>query len=96
MFNLFNRNKGEEKEYTFIWYKTMETGGTTHYTKPFRTKVKAKSETEAREKLTKFVLGKMKLKMHLEQDYNKSDISRFQQIFDSFNDLMNKTFGKFQ
>lgn len=80
-----------EKEYVFIWYKEIETrkGGRVVYTKPFRTRVMAKSEDEAKEKLTNFALSKMKLCIVLEQDFDKTELSKIQKMFDDTFQQMN-------
>ncbi len=36
-----------EKEYSFIWYKEIKVGSATHYTQPFRTKVRASNYEES-------------------------------------------------
>jgi hypothetical protein len=53
MFNWFKKKKQEDEgiEYSFIWYKKLESGNKTFYTQPFRTKVRAKSFEEAKEKI---------------------------------------------
>ena len=101
MKNIFNWlfGKKQEKEdtrieYTFIWYKKMKTGNKTFYTQPFRTKVKAKNFKEAKEKLTSCILGKMKLIIVSEDEYNKTDLSKFEKGFDDLYKQMDGLFGK--
>jgi len=82
----------DEREYTFIWYKKMQTGSTTHYTKPFRTKVIAKSRDEAQRKVTDFALRKMTLVLREEKDYNLDDLNKINKEFDEVNKTMNDVF----
>ena len=95
-FNWFgSRSKDvEEKEYVFIWYKQMKTGGTTFYTKPFRTKVKAKSYKEAKDKLTKFAMSKMKLVVMTEGQYNEIPMAKMKRELDDVFDSIDKLFQK--
>lgn len=98
---IFNKKKetqpnSEEKEYTFIWYKKMISGSKTHYTSPFRTKVKAKTKTEAVDKITSFALSKMTLCVVEEKDFNKSEIMKIQKTFNDLNKIMEDTFDKFK
>lgn len=84
----------DEREFSFIWYKTMEAGNRLYYTQPFRTKVKAKSREEAAEKVKDFALRKMNLVIREEKDYNSSDINKINKQFDEINKSMNDVFGK--
>ena len=95
----FRRNKEEKKEdegteFTFIWYKKMVSGDKTHYTAPFRTKVKAKTRKEAVDKLTNFALQKMTLCILEEKDFEGTDIGKMQKTFDKLSDEMEKMFCK--
>lgn len=98
MWNLFKTKQPaqnvEETEFTFIWYKKMINGNTTHYTQPFRTKVKAKTREEAFEKLTKFCLSKMTLCVFEEKDFDSSEIISLQKTFNELNKQMEATFDK--
>lgn len=90
------KSDGTEKEFSLIWYKKMQVGNKTHYTAPFRTKIRAKTKKEAIDKLTPFALNKMTLCIHEEQDFKNSDISKMQRTFDSISDEMNKFFNNFK
>ena len=87
--NWFKKKKKEENliEYSFIWYKRMENGKNSFYTKPFRTKVKAKNYDEAKQKVVDFALRKMELVIVSEDKFGETDLSQFE---DSFNDLKNQ------
>lgn len=95
MFNWFKRNNnsvlqgGEgETEFSLIWYKRMYAGKRTHYTQPFRTRVKAKSYEEAKEKLASMVLSKMQLVITPEHDFDKTELFMVQSEFNKVNDAM--------
>lgn len=108
IFSIFSRKKkydgkikchrppsdNDEREYTFIWYKKMQTGDKTHYTQPFRTKVMAKSRDEAAEKVTNFALRKMTLVLREEKDYSSDDLNQINKQFDEVNKTMNDVFEK--
>lgn len=96
MFGFLKRNKKDKnlKEFSFIWYKRLESKGSTYYTKPFRTKVKAKNYEEAKDKLTNFVLGKMELIIYPEGDFDKSDLNEFNSEFDKIKEHMDNLFKK--
>lgn len=97
MFNwLRKNNKNEEIEYSFIWYKEMKNGNKTFYTQPFRTRVKAKSFEEAKEKATRFALDKMKLIIVSENEYEKTDLSNFEKGFDEIHKIMDRMFKNFK
>lgn len=83
-----------EREYTFIWYKTMQSGDTKYYTQPFRTKVKAKSREEASEKVKDFALRKMTLVIREKKDYDSSDLNKINKQFDEVNKTMDDVFKK--
>ncbi|MFT7614318.1 MAG: hypothetical protein ACI9J3_003300 [Parvicellaceae bacterium] len=89
------QDKTPQKEYSFIWYKEMKTGNNTYYTKPFRTKVKAASHAEAKEKAQNFALGKMKLVVIDEKDFDKSSLAKIQRGFDRISQEMNDMFEEF-
>lgn len=102
MFGWLKRKNKEQSEklieYSFIWYKKMENGNTTHYTKPFRTKVKARNYEEAKEKVEKFALAKMKLVIMSEDGFDKSDLSDLNRSFDDLNkqyEKMDSIFKKY-
>ena len=89
MFNLFKKKKQienteieGEKEFTFIWYKKMINGSKTHYTQPFRTKVKAKTREIAVKKCQDFAMQKMTLVVVEESRFDKNELSMMQQEFD--------------
>ena len=69
----------EETEFSFVWWKEMNVGTKKFYTKPFRTKVKGKNIEEAKEKLKDFALSKMKLVIVPEGNFNKTDLSAFEE-----------------
>ena len=71
----------DETEFTFIWYKKIQTGNKTHYTQPFRTKVKAKTREEAKVKLVNFVMKKMILHVIEEKDFDTTEIMKIQEEF---------------
>jgi hypothetical protein len=98
MFNWLKKKKQEDEgiEYSFIWYKKLESGNKTFYTQPFRTKVKAKSFEEAKEKATKFALGKMKLVIVSEDGFDKTDLSKFEKGFDDIYKQMDELFKNFK
>jgi hypothetical protein len=77
-------------EYTFIWYKKMETKSGVYYTRPYRTKVKAKSFAEAKEKAIQFALSKMQLVIYEENpsNTNSDDLNKFMRQFDDLNQKM--------
>ena len=83
-----NGGQIDEKEFTFIWYKRMQSGNTTHYTQPFRTKIKARDRDEAKEKLGKFIMGKMSVVICDENDFKKSDYNSFNKHFEYLNQKM--------
>ena len=89
------KNIDNEVEYSFIWYKEMETrNGKKIFTQPFRTKVKAKNYDEAKEKVTQFALNKMKLVIVSEDKFNKTDLSKLEKKFDELYKQMNSLFTK--
>jgi hypothetical protein len=88
-----NRN-GIEREYTFIWYKRMETKNKVHYTQPFRTKIIAKNKEEAKEKLTQFALNKMTLVIIDDDKYEYSEINEIHKKFDTVFKEMENLFKK--
>tara|TARA_S200002703_G_C3583170_1_gene179106 strand:- start:46 stop:381 length:336 start_codon:yes stop_codon:yes gene_type:complete len=91
------QNKDTDIEYSFIWYKRMETRkGKTFFTQPFRTKVKAKNYDEAKEKVTQFALNKMKLVIVSEDKFDKTDLSKLEKGFDDLYKQMNSLFDKFK
>lgn len=90
------KSDATEKEFSLIWYKKMQVGNKTHYTAPFRTKIKAKTRKEAVDKLTSFALNKMTLCVHEEKDFHNSDLSKMQQTFDRMSIEMDKFFNKFK
>lgn len=97
MFNLFKKNNqsSEETEFIFIWYKKMMNGNSTHYTAPFRTKVKAKTIEEAVNKLKTFALSKMTLCVVEEKDFNnKDELKNLQNTFDELSKKMESYFNK--
>lgn len=99
MFEYFKKRKKQEvkqeNEFSFIWFKQIDSGdGTTYYTKPFRTKVKAKDIDEARQKVEDFALRKMKLVIVEESKYDQTDLSGFQKSFDKISAEMDKVFKK--
>lgn len=97
MFNWLRKNKKDEGvEYSFIWYKEMKSGNKTFYTQPFRTKVKAKSFEEAKEKATRFALDKMKLVIISENEYEKTDLSKLKKGFDEIHKIMDGMFKNFK
>lgn len=81
----------EEKEFIFIWYKKMVNGNTTHYTQPFRVKMKARSHDEAVAKVERIALQRMKLIIVDEENFQKDHLGVLR---NSFKDL-NKIFDKF-
>lgn len=97
IFDKENNLKNEE-EYTFIWYKEINFQNKTHYTAPFRTKVKAKTFDEAKEKVAAFAMSKMKLVIMEETEYNKSKLQRsnvdLKKHFDEIQNIMNNFFTK--
>ncbi len=63
-----------EQEYTFIYYKkTKINDSTTHYTQPYRIKVKGKTRKEAVDKCINYAMHSMKLVVVDEKDYNKDE-----------------------
>lgn len=80
----------DETEFTFIWYKKMQTGNKTHYTQPFRTKVKAKSREEAKGKVINFAMHKMTLQVIEEKDFDSTEIMKLQKEFDTLNERFSK------
>lgn len=97
MFDWLKRKKKDEGvEYSFIWYKEMKNGNKIFYTQPFRTKVKAKSFEEAKEKATRFALDKMKLIIVSENEYEKTDLSKFEKGFDEIHKIMDRMFENFK
>lgn len=92
-FSVFNK-KPELKEFSFIWYKKLETKGKTFYTSAFRTKVKGKDYEDAKEKLINFAMSKMKLVVVSENKFSKSDLASFEKTFEKLNNEMNKLFEK--
>lgn len=79
------------KEFSFIWYKRLETDAKVVYTQPFRTKVKAKNHDEARKKMEEFALRKMQLVILSEgEDKSESDsLLKMQSDFDKLYNQMN-------
>jgi len=81
----------DEIEFSFIWYKKMVNGNKTHFTQPFRTKIKAKTREEARKKVTDFALQKMTLVVVDENKFNSSEISQITEQFEKLNEQIKKT-----
>ena len=98
MFNWLKKKKQEDEwiEYSFIWYKKLESGNKTFYTQPFRTKVRAKNFEEAKEKATKFALGKMKLVIVSEDGFDKTDLSKLEKRFADIYKQMDELFKSFK
>lgn len=93
MFGLFkNKKEQKENEYSFIWYKKLESKNKTFYTQPFRTKVKAKNIEEAKKKVENFALGKMKLVIASESEFNKTDLGKIDKVFDNIYKQMDELF----
>lgn len=92
MFGLFKKQKplDQETEFVFIWYKKLVNNGKTHFTAPFRTKVKAKTREEAVDNLTDFALQKMTLQIVEENDFNSSEIMKLQKEFEELNNKFQK------
>lgn len=93
MFNLFKKKKSIEEEgteFTFIWYKKMVNGNKTHYTQPFRTKVKAKTREEAIKKVENFALQKMTLVVVEESKFTSNKINLMTKEFDKLNEQFEK------
>lgn len=95
--------KKEDTEFSFVWYFKMHiksespTGikTTTSYTMPCRTKAKAKSYKEAKEKVENFALGKCELVVWQEEEYAHSELGqKSKEIKDSFKRI-NEIFAKF-
>jgi hypothetical protein len=108
LFDLFPKKKiiksksesDTEKVYSFIWYKKLINKSETYFTKPFRTKIKAKNRIEAKEKLKNLVLGKMQLIIVDETEFSKDELIKdelikMQKQFDKLNEHFNKIFSKF-
>jgi hypothetical protein len=89
-----SNNDGIEREYTFVWYKRMETKNKIHYTQPFRTKIVAKSREEAKEKLNQFILGKMTVVIIDGDKYDTSEINNINKTFEKAFKEMNTMFEK--
>ena len=90
-----NQKESEkEQEFSFVWYKRMVNNGKTHYTEPFRTKIKAKTRELAIEKCQNFAMNKMTLVIWNEADFDKSEISVMQKEFDKLANQMEVMFGK--
>lgn len=85
-----------ENNYTYVWYKEIKTKEGTYFTKPFRTTVKAKNKEEAKEKVIDFAMGKMKLIVMEEAEYNKSKLPKMNNIldecFDKIKNIMDNLF----
>ena len=78
--------KTDEKEFTFIWFKKISfKNNVTHYTAPFRTKIKAKSKEDAKQILVDLVMSKMTLEIAEEKDFNSSELMKFKKKFDELN-----------
>jgi len=97
MFNLFKSKKKiknvkieGEQEFTFIWYKKMITGNKTYYTQPFRTKVKAKTREDAKDRVINFAMHKMTLCVIEEKDFDSIEIMKLQKEFDKLNEQFTK------
>ncbi len=71
----------------------MMNGNATHYTKPFRTKVKAKTKEEAAEKVKNFALRKMTLVLVEEKLFATDDLAKLERQFEQMNIEMDKIFG---
>lgn len=84
--------KEGETEFTFIWFKKMINGSTTHYTQPFRTKVFAKTRDEAKEKVSKFALQRMTLVVVDEDSYKAKEIYKMHEEFDKMNKEFDRVF----
>lgn len=97
--NPFKRSKDSAasddslQEFVFIWYKRMETGGKTVFTQPFRTKIRAKNELEAKQKMEDFAMRKMELVIIKEGDesaFEKDSLMNIQKDFAEMYDRMEK------
>ncbi len=99
-----NNVNGDEKEYSLVWYfkmqlKDQKVSGVTIYrsfTKPFNTKIKARSLEEAKEKLTVFATQKCKLEIFEEKDYYGSELGKFDSGIDDVFKAMDKMFETFE
>lgn len=80
------------KDFSFIWYKRLETDSKVVYTQPFRTKVRAKNSDEARKKVEEFALRKMQLIIINEgEDKLESDsLLKMKSDFDKMYNKMNE------
>jgi hypothetical protein len=92
MFGKLFKRKPKEKEsskgeFTFIWYKKMRVGNTTHYTKPFRTKIIANSRAEAVSRLQDFIANKMTAVIINADEFNDHEISKLTNLTDQMNKL---------
>lgn len=88
-----NPKQEELKEFSFIWYKKLETPNRRIYTQPFRTKVRAKSYEEAKQKVVDFALGKMQLVVVPEENFKDTDLSKFERKFYAIYTEMDEMFG---
>jgi hypothetical protein len=84
--------KEGETEFTFIWFKKMINGSTTHYTQPFRTKVFAKTRDEAKKKVSDFALQRMTLVVVDEDSYKAQEIYKMRDEFDKMNKEFDRVF----
>lgn len=87
------KSNDREQEYTFIYYKkTKINDTTTHYTQPYRIKVKGKTRQEAVDKCINYAMHSMKLVVVDEKDYNKDELGRISNDFNNLNQRMNELF----
>ena len=89
-----SKNEDGLKEFVFIWYKKMEIGNSTHYTAPYRTKIRAKNREEASKKCTDFALRKMSLCICEEKDYDSSQLGNLRKSFDDLDKQMDDIFNR--
>ena len=99
MFNFLKRKPKPEpaqQSFTFIWYKKMKTGTTTHYTTPFRTTVSGKDKKEAYDKLCNFAMHSMKLCVFDEAEFDGSELMKVKKKFDEVNKAMENITSNFK
>lgn len=94
-FNKKHKKESTQNSFTFIWYKQMKVGNKIIYTQPFRTTVTAVDYNEAKQKLTEFVCNKFSLVTVLENDYPKTDLSKYENKFNELYKLMDKMMDSF-
>lgn len=85
----------EKFEYSFVWYREMNQGDTTYYTQPFRTKVKAENFEQAKEMVTNFASGKMKLVVIPESKFSYSNLSKMKKELNKISKELKDIFSKF-